>query len=295
MFRLVLLFITLLAVVRAGELSYSGDTSDLDTRTGELTLRGHARFTDGEFLLTADEVRYDQKNEIATAVGHVAFTRGTGRLLAEKLTLHRREQTFTAESVRFGTFPYFAEAATASGTRGEVTLRSATVSYHEPGPWRLSVAADTLTYAPGQRVRMENSRAGLGVARPLPLPHFHQELDRPLVSYLSATGGYRSSLGAFVEAGVHVPVAEGLRLGGDVGLYTARGLMAGPSGSYVSADGGAAWHGFFNTGFIRDHGEQERPARPHYPDQPRLRRVAARTAARGKPHPQRPGQLVARL
>ena len=75
------------------------------------------------------------------------------------------------------------------------------------------------------------------------------------VSYLSASLGYRGNLGLFAEIGLHLPLAPGLQVGADVGLYSSRGVMVGPSGTYGSAHSDI--RGFFRSGYIRDHGDRK--------------------------------------
>ena len=85
---------------------------------------------------------------------------------------------------------------------------------------------------------------------------FQQNLKEPLFSYVSLTGGYRASLGAIVETGLHLPVADGLKLGADIGIYTNRGLMFGPSASYGGSNGDTSVQGYIRSGFISDHGDR---------------------------------------
>ena len=240
----------------APQLDIKGDRNEVDFATGELVLIGHARIGDGPVLLTADEIRYNPRTEIAVALGHVTLTRGPQRLLADKLTYDRRATAFTADSVRVGSHPFYVAGAAAAGTLKEITVTDATVTYREPGRWQPTVQSSRILYAPGQNLRSENSRFGLGSAQPFPLPRIQQNLNEPLISYLTFTGGYRKTLGAYVESGLRVPLAPGVKVGGDVGLYTARGLMAGPSVSYIGEHDGRDLHGYFRSGFIRDHGEK---------------------------------------
>jgi LPS-assembly protein len=240
-----------------GELVISSDTSD-STPT-ESRLIGHARFGDGVVLVTADEIRLDAlaDTKVVTALGHVIATRGATRILADKLVYHRSDGTFTAERVRLGAYPYYVAGVSASGTAAEVTVNHATVTYGEPGPWQPSLTAEKIIYSPGQRLRTENSRAGIGDVRVLPFPRFTQSLGESLVSHVSVTGGYRRSLGAFIDAGVLLPTAPGLFLGADVGLYSSRGIMVGPAGHYALGPDGAAGGGSFRTGYINDHGDKK--------------------------------------
>lgn len=247
------------SLVRAEErpLQVSSDQGFADGKTNEQVIRGNARVTDGITLITADEIRIGgKKSELITGVGHVVFTREGMRLLADKLSLDRDKQTFSAQNVRFGAFPYYAEAESADGSFKEINFYRATVSYGEPGPWQPTARADKVVYAPGQRLRTENAMAGIGQAQPLPFPRFQHDLKQSVLSFASFNGGYRSSLGAFVEAGVHLPAAEAFRVGGDVGFYSKRGLLFGPAGSYGSSDDDSNLRGLFRTGYINDHGDK---------------------------------------
>lgn len=235
------------------------DFGEMDGKTNERILRGHARATDGTTLITADEIRYNQDTETITATGHAVFTRKDVRLLADKLVLLRKDQTFRAERVRFGVHPYYAESESATGSLEEITLNRAVVTYGEPGPWQPTFRADKIIYTPGQRLRADNAQAGIGHAQPLPFPRFQQGLkDSFITSFATFNGGYRSSLGAFGEAGVQLPVAAGVRLGGDLGIYSSRGVMFGPSARYGRDAGAAAnLRGYFRSGYINDHGDKQ--------------------------------------
>ena len=242
------------------ELVLTAETSEFDGKTKENVLRGNARATDGITLITADEIRQNSETATITAIGHAVFTRLEIRLLADKIVIRQRDQSFTAERVRFGAHPYYAEADDAFGTLKEITLTHATITYGEPGPWQPTFRADQIIYAPGQRLRSENVRVGIGHAQPLPFPRFQQDLKQPFVALTTFNGGYRSSLGAFAEAGQQLPTASQLRLGGDLGIYSARGVMFGPAGSYGRVDGATrdpALRGNFRTGYINDHGDKK--------------------------------------
>ncbi|MEO6995510.1 MAG: LptA/OstA family protein, partial [Lacunisphaera sp.] len=61
----------------------TSDKSDYDIDTGELVFKGHARLVYGEILLTADEIRFNQKSSLTTANGHFVLTYGKRRMLAD--------------------------------------------------------------------------------------------------------------------------------------------------------------------------------------------------------------------
>lgn len=219
--------------------------------------KGDARFLGDNMLLTADEIRYDEKSETMTATGHITFTRGEARLLADRLVYKRTDGTFTADNIRLGSYPYFAEGFSAEGTASEITVRRARVTYGEPGPWQPTLTADTIVVAPGQRLRTERATAGVGNVQPLPFPKFQHDFSQPLAGAVTLNGGYRRSLGVFAEAGLLVPVSLGAGLGGDVGVYTERGVMFGPSGRYAAPGDPDRLQGHFRTGYINDHGDKK--------------------------------------
>lgn len=235
----------------------NADNITTNLQTGETVLKGNARLTDGTLLLLADEIRYDGKTDVATASGHVAFTRGEMRLLADQLIYTRPTDSFSAESIRLGSYPYFIEGFSAAGSRDEITIQRARASYGEPGPWQPTINADAITYAPGQQLRSQNVTVGIGHAQPVPIPRFDHKLGAPLIGTVALTGGFRRSLGLFADGSLHVPVTAGIRLGADLGIYTSRGVMFGPSGRYFDFEHPEQMRGYFRTGFINDHGDKK--------------------------------------
>ncbi len=238
-----------------GQFDLTADKMDANDITSRAI--GHARMSDGRVVVTADEILLDnQSRNVITAHGHVVVTRGAIRLLADQLVYRRNDGSFNAEHVRLGVFPYYVAGESAAGTAAEITVNHATVSYGEPGPWQPAITAEKIVYSPGQRLRTEKSTLGIGESRFLPLPKLTQELHDPLVTDVAVSGGFTSALGAYVEAGLHLQAAPGMQLGADVGLYTKRGLMFGPAGTYTRGPEDSDMSGYFRTGFINDHGNK---------------------------------------
>ena len=259
-------FVLVLLLALPGVLLAAEGALNLEARDVQVALeggrqvaiaRGEARFRGDDFLLTADEIRYEEDTESLTASGHVVFTRGISRLLADRLTYRRRSGSFSAENIRLGSYPYLAEGASAEGTAKEITVRRARVSYGEPGPWQPTFTADEVIIAPGQRLRTENAAVGIGHLLPIRLPKFQHEFHQPLGARVSLDGGFRRSLGAFIDAEALVPVRPGLQLGADLGIYSQRGVMFGPAASYASTEEPGQMHGRLRSGFINDHGDRK--------------------------------------
>ncbi|MFA5057854.1 MAG: LPS assembly protein LptD, partial [Opitutaceae bacterium] len=117
--------------------------------------------------------------------------------------------------------------------------------------------ADQLVYEPGKRLLGEHGQVGLGDFRLLALPKFDQSLEHVPISTVTARVGYRSNLGAYVDLGLRLPVWPDIDLGADVGEYTNRGPMAGPTGEYHHDADGQTITGSFSSGFIHDHGNRQ--------------------------------------
>ena len=235
--------------------SITADRQDISLVTGEMILTGHPAMDYGRLRITADEVRYNPKSRVVTALGHATFTDGPRRLLADKIVYHAVDGTFEVGDIRLGEYPVYVSGASASGTRQSITIVDARVSLTEPNDLVPTLHAARLFFARDHQVRAEQANVGVGSVRPLVFGTYEHDIRQPLLSNVSVTGGYRSSLGVFTLLGLHVPVTTELRLGADLGLYTNRGVLIGPAGSYESSsDRTATFSGLFRSGWISDDG-----------------------------------------
>ena len=253
-------FLALLPLVQAADKSQMVFTSDqptyFDGRTKEAVGIGNAQLTYGELLLTADEIRYNTVTKVAVARGHAILTQNARRLLAETITYRLMDGTYDVQDLRMGEFPLNITGASATGDKCAITLTEARATFHEPGPFVPTLRADRLIYSPGQRLQAEGASAGIGSVRPVIFSLFQQNLQEPILSYVSLTAGYRASLGAYLETGLHLPVADGFKFGADLGIYTARGIMIGPAANYGSTSGDSSVQGIIRSGYIHDHGDR---------------------------------------
>ena len=234
----------------------TGNKSFYDDQTKETVVSGNARLVYGETVLTADEIRYSAATNVATATGHFVLTYGKRRMVADEGTYNLASKTVHVRNLRVGEFPVYVSGDTVDGTLDELVFTNATVFFRENASYTPSIHAQKLTYARGKIVRAEGLRLGLLGGHFISFPHFEQALDGSFLSYVSARIGYRGNLGVFTALGVHVPVSDGVKLGADIGLYSARGIMAGPSGTYHAADDAGSVEGFFRSGFISDGGDR---------------------------------------
>jgi len=177
-------------------------------------------------------------------------------VLADRMSYRLADGSFQVEKTRLGEYPLYVAADSATGTKSAITFHDATVTLREPEPYAPALHADTLTYYPGKSLEADHATLGVGPVRPFVLPHFDQSLNEPLLSYLDTSLGYRSNLGGYAEAGLHLPLFPAVKLGGDIAYYTKRGFMVGPSGTYDFADADQQIDGYFRSGYIDDHGDR---------------------------------------
>lgn len=243
-------------------LQLSADRTEFLEAVNETALIGRAEMREADLLVTADEFRFKGRQgdnpDTLVATGNVVYTRGPLRILADKVVLHRTNRSFAAERIRLGSFPFYIAGDAAEGTRETITIRKARLSYGEPGPWQPTATADVLKLSgDGKRIESDYAQVGVGNVRPVPFPKFEHNLAEPLWGLTALTAGYRGSLGAFVDGTLHVPFAPGFRAGGDLGYYTDRGILAGPSAVYSSAQNPDRLQGFFRSGYINDYGDKK--------------------------------------
>lgn len=232
----------------------TGKSFHYDDVTKESIFTGNARLVYQDVVLTADDIRYNAATSLATASGNFVLNYGKRRLVADRGTYNLATRAISVRNLRLGEFPVYLSGDTVEGTLDELVFTNATVFFRENAGYTPSIHAQKLTYARGKIIRAEGLSLGLLGGHFISLPHFEQALDGALVSYLTARIGYRGNLGAYAELGMHLPVAAGVKLGADVGLYTLRGVMAGPSGTYRRADAAGSVDGYFRSGYIYDAG-----------------------------------------
>jgi LPS-assembly protein len=236
----------------------TADELNIDFASQTAVYRGNARAEFQDVVFLADEIRWHRPSQTATASGDTVLQRGDLRLIAEQLTYELASQTYRLREVRLGRDPYFFSGDTVAGDANEITFTDAALSYGEPNAWAPTLRAKTLTYDPvNQRIRTTGGRVGMGPLTWLPLPGVSLPLGGPDLFEITFDGGASNRLGLFGRIGATVPIGEVWRAGADVGIYTNRGVMAGPALGYdqIGEDGTAVF-GRFTSGYIRDSGDQ---------------------------------------
>ncbi|WP_221029038.1 LPS-assembly protein LptD [Actomonas aquatica] len=239
--------------------SIRADELDASYAEGIVIYRGNVVANFDDIRLTADEMRWNRATNEVTATGRVVAQQAGRRILAQEITYDRDTRHYTVTDLRFGRSPIYVSGEAVEGAPDRLTFRNATVSFGEPHPWSPTVTADALTYYPERDlIEADGGRVGLGFFRPLPLPGTPLPTDVPFVSDLTFDGGYTSRLGPHLLVGAKVASTDWLQLGAELGIYTKRGVMAGPSARYdtTDADTGLGATGRISTGYIHDTGDR---------------------------------------
>lgn len=217
---------------------------------------GDARLTYDGALLVADSISYDPKTQLARAIGHVSLTRGTRRLLADELTYNLENRSYTAKDLRAGEDPVYMSGSAVEGSDDKIVIRDAVLTFAEPGLLSPSLKASSVTYIPGDSIKAEKARLGVGPVLPIPVPFYDQSVKDPLLSHATVRAGFNSNLGGFLELGLLAPLNRTVQLGGDLNVYTKRGVMFGPATSYKSSSADNTFRGSLRSGYISDDGDR---------------------------------------
>ena len=259
MIRRLLIFFLATAAAYSAETDLSSvraDRSETSLRTGETIFTGNPSADYGDIRLSADELRVNARTRVVVAKGNAVLTRGPRRLVADMITYNAANGSYEVGDLRIGEYPLYLAGSSATGDATSITVNEARATIPEPGTLIPTLQAARIFYGPDGKIQAEKASVGVGSVRPFSLRGFEHDVGSPLLTYMSATGGYRRSLGVFLEAGLHLPVTENLRLGADLGLYSARGVMIGPSGTYSGGAADAPYRGRFRSGYIHDYGDR---------------------------------------
>ncbi len=217
---------------------------------------GNARLTYDDAVIIADQISYDPKTQVAHAIGRVSLTRGPQRLLSDELTYNLNSRAYTVKNLRFGQDPVYITGSGLDGDPTKVVIHDAIVTFSEPGLLAPTMRANTVTYFPGGNIQSKNAYLGIGPLPLIPVPIYDQTVNDPLLSRLKVHAGFSSRLGGELELGLLVPFTKNLELGGDLDVYTKRGVLFGPGAVYKSDSAEQSYRGSLRTGFIRDYGDR---------------------------------------
>jgi LPS-assembly protein len=228
---------------------------EYDDASKEVVALGGARLVYGEYTLLAAEIRYNQETGVATARGGITLTHGAVRVLAESGEYSTTDGIVRLRNVKAGMSPVFISAESAEGTVCEFTFTNAVVNYGEPGRMTPKITSRRITWMPGNRIESEGAGVKIGTVPVMGIPRFERGVNDSFLD-ISLKGGYRRTLGPYVNVTALAPVSAEIELGAGIGLFGSRGVLIGPAADYESIGDGASLRGRFRSGYISDSGNR---------------------------------------
>lgn len=225
-----------------------------DQNTGEVVASEGAQILYGEWLLSADTIRFNQETGEATASGKVVFTRADLRLTAESLNYKPSEQFVRTQKFRAGNGLYYVDGAVLEGNPDN--FRFEEINFHpgEPGTFLFVARAGELAIVDQNEIRGKRLFFKVGAVPFLLIPNITQPLDAE-TNLFKPTLDYSGHIGALIGAEALVPVTDHIRLGGNLALSSKRGILAGPAASYSFENQNYTTDGSLISGYINDQGE----------------------------------------
>jgi LPS-assembly protein len=229
---------------------------EFDEANKKMIATGEAALTYGDLILRANRIEYDQATGFADAIGNVRISQEGYRFLAERLKVNIQSQEVEATNVRFGSPPVYAEAESASGSNTRIELHNATVYYREPDKFTPRMKIENFVVEDGEIV---NSEKVLFEILGLPvwyLPSLQVPTDVAPFR-VRAKLGTRGNLGLFAQTQFLFPFTENWYAGGNLDIYTERGLLVGPAFRFLKETEESSSDWFISTGWIHDYGDRQ--------------------------------------
>ncbi|MCC5835355.1 MAG: hypothetical protein JJU20_11530 [Opitutales bacterium] len=231
-------------------ISYSADE-------GLLTALGNAVYEDERVRVEADRIDYNRRLNQVQAKGNVRVTRQGFRLVTHSMTYDAGKRHMVTGPYRAAYPPIYIEGDGFEGNPDQIDFSGSRIYYREPLPGSPSVAALSATWLPGNSISGEGIQFSPFRGLQVPLPSLDYEFGAPT---LSATGelGFKSSVGAFARGEFLYPVDPHWGVGANIGLYSRRGLMIGPTLAFHRREGDRHTDLFLRSGYISDQGGEGR-------------------------------------
>ncbi len=222
-----------------------------DSNTGELIANVNAQLTYGDWLLSADEIRLNQKTSRAIATGNVVFTRGDIRLVADKLDYRLAEHQARIDNFRVGNGKYFVSGLTLEGNPDDFRFKDVKFHPGEPGTYLFKARADEIGLIDQKQIQGKRLSFKTGVIPFFIIPNISQPIDAESPLF-NPNLDYSGHIGGSIGGEVRIPVSSNVRAGFNLALTTNRGILAGPAFEYNFGENENTTFGSFTSGYIDD-------------------------------------------
>ena len=226
----------------------------INEETGDVDAPNGGQIIYGEWLLSAESIRFNQRTSEAYAESNVVFTRGELRLVADTLLYKPQEQYARIESFRAGNGRAYVDGALLEGNPDDFRFTDIKFYPGEPGTFLFEARAGELALIDQNEIQGKRLFFKVGAVPFLLIPNITQPLDAE-TNLFKPTLDYSGHIGASIGAEALVPVGSDFRLGGNIALTSKRGVLFGPAARYTSDSEEFDTVGSFISGYIKDQGE----------------------------------------
>ncbi|MDR1595933.1 MAG: hypothetical protein LBR91_03355 [Puniceicoccales bacterium] len=226
-FLLVSMLVCTLTVLKAFEIS-SIEPIEYTESAGELIARGDAKISVEDFVIQADEIRFQKEKSMAIASGNVKIDNGKYYAIGDYLYYDLQNDIAHAESAKVSVDGYYFFAKNVDIFQDRQTGSDGTVFFSDPSKsFAPSIVAKNFTIK-GNVLRAEGTKLKIGRIPVLYLPGIEVEMsDRPF--FAEQNFGIDKSSGIFLQNDVYIGIKDGIKFGGMFDVYTRRGFLFGPA------------------------------------------------------------------
>ena len=229
---------------------------EFDEAEQRLVARGDARLDFGDARISADRITYYQDYGLADAIGGITISKEGYRLVAERLSFDTQENTFFVDAPRTGQWPIYVSSANAGGTIDNTFFEDITVYYGNPNFLTPSLSAKKMEYIDrdGGILKMGATTFKIGSVPLLKLPQYTYKVSETPF-FIEANVGSDGQLGTYFQTTTLLSINQWLRIGTNLDVYTARGILAGPTAQYSYNTETQTIKGALSTAYIDDQDE----------------------------------------
>lgn len=226
---------------------------------GKVLVAVNASFSSNGAFLSAKLIKLDTRTGLISAEGDVVYATTNLRILGEKAQLDPKNDLIVATKVRFGRNPVYLTADELRIEKGDKTIKGLRMWHNEPSEAGMSLNVGSARYTEKEDwLALRDVRPQLAGLPFFYIPYYGQEgyQDIPYDVYLNM--GSKDRQGTYLRTTTLARQTPSLWVGALLDYYSKSGFLVGPYLKYDNAKDKQAtthWKGFFQAGYISDHGD----------------------------------------
>ncbi|MDR3274006.1 MAG: hypothetical protein LBS87_01575, partial [Puniceicoccales bacterium] len=218
-----------------------------------LIATGNARLITEKIGIQADRMEYSSEGKFASAQGNTIFVNKRLFALSDSLSYNTADDVIAASNSSIYTAPITIDATELHIGRRYQRIGHGTLYFGQPDDFALNISAKNF-----EILRFKKVCAKSVVFRVGKVPIFYLPLCTfPITEHpfwLDNDHGIQKNLGFFLRNDFYSRVAEGVKIGGLLDVYTKRGFLFGPALKIEKRTDLAKIFSESKFGFIRDNG-----------------------------------------